>query len=170
MSQAGSPEGGRPANSGQDVPRARFRATLLLAGRSATGIKVPAEIVARLGSSKRPPVRVTINGHTYRSTVATMGGAFMIPVSAENRDRAGVAGGDEVAVELELDPAPREMVIPADFADALGRDPDAKRRFDSLSYSHQRAHILAIEGAKAPETRQRRIAKAVAALREKPGS
>ena len=94
----------------------------------------------------------------------------MIPVSAEHRQGAGIAGGDEVAVELELDTAPREVAVPADFAEALAHDPSAKRRFDSLSYSHQRAHVLAVEGAKAPETRQRRIAKAVATLHNEAAS
>jgi hypothetical protein len=145
-------------------PRVTFRATVVQAGKTATGIEVPVDVVARLGTGKRPPVRVTINGHTYHSTVAVMGGAFMIPVSAENRKSAGIAGGEEVAVELALDAGPREVVVPADFAEALNHDPSAKRRFDSLSYSHQRAHVLAVEGAKAPETRQRRIAKAVATL------
>jgi Bacteriocin-protection, YdeI or OmpD-Associated/Domain of unknown function (DUF1905) len=151
-------------------PRVTFRATVVQAGKTATGIEVPVDIVARLGTGKRPPVRVTINGHTYRSTVAVMGGAFMIPVSAENRKSAGIAGGEEVAVELELDAGPREVVVPADFAEALDHDPSAKRRFDSLSYSHQRAHVLAVEGAKAPETRQRRIAKAVATLHDEAAS
>ena len=99
-------------------------------------------------------------------TVAVMGGVFMVGVSAENRKSAGVAGGDEVDVELELDTAPREVAVPTDFAEALDRDPEARRRFDSLSFSHKRAHVEAIEGAKAAETRQRRIAKAVAALHE----
>jgi hypothetical protein len=167
MAEAASRDGGQSAEGAGSAP-VRFRTTILQSGRSATGIEVPAEIVARLGTSKRPPVLVTINGHTYRSTVAMMGGAFMVPVSAENRKGAGVAGGQEVAVELELDTAPREVVVPADFAEALDRDPAAKRRFDSLSYSHQRAHVLAVEGAKAAETRQRRIAKAISILRENP--
>jgi Bacteriocin-protection, YdeI or OmpD-Associated/Domain of unknown function (DUF1905) len=162
-------------DAGQSVaregsPRVTFRTTVVQAGKTATGIEVPADVVARLGTGKRPPVRVKINGHTYRSTVAVMGGAFMIPVSAENRQAAGIAGGEDVTVELELDAAPREVVVPADFAEALGHDPSAKRRFDSLSYSHQRAHVLAVEGAKAPETRQRRIAKAVATLHDEAAS
>jgi hypothetical protein len=165
----GKPSGnGQPATSGGDNPRVRFTTTLLQAGKTATGIEVPAEMVARLGTTKRPPVRVTINGHTYRSTVAVMGGVFMVGVSAENRKSAGVAGGDEVEVELELDTAPREVAVPADFAEALDRDPAAKQRFDSLSYSHKRAHVEAVEGAKAAETRQRRIDKAVSMLREDP--
>ena len=143
----------------------RFRATVELGGKTATGIRVPAEVVARLGPSKRPAVRVTINGHTYRSTVAPLGGAHMLPVSAEIRERAGVAAGDEVEVDIELDTEPREVTVPPDFAAALDRDADARRSFDGLSYSNKRRYVLSIEEAKTDETRQRRIAKAIATLR-----
>ncbi|MGH9252444.1 MAG: YdeI/OmpD-associated family protein [Acidimicrobiales bacterium] len=144
----------------------RFRATIRLGGKTATGIQVPAEIMESLGSSRRPPVRVTINGHTYRSTVAVMGGQFMLPVSAEQRTNAGVAAGDEVDVDIELDTEPREVTVPPDLAEALDGDADAKRFFDGLSYSHKRRHVLAVEDAKTAETRQRRVAKAVSMLRE----
>jgi hypothetical protein len=144
----------------------KFRATLELAGKTATGFRVPAEIVAALGSGKRLPVLVTINGHTYRNTVAVYGGVFMLGVSAENRAAAGVQAGDELAVDLELDTAPREVIVPLDFADALDSDADARRAFDRLSYSHKQQHVLAIEQAKTAETRQRRIAKAISMLRE----
>jgi hypothetical protein len=144
----------------------RFTATIELAGTTATGIQVPPEVVADLGTSKRPAVLVTINGFTYRSTVATMGGRFLIPVSAEIRSGAGIAANDVVDVNIELDTEPREVTVPADFADALDRDPDAKKFFDGLSYSNRRRHVLQIEGAKTAETRLRRIEKAVAMLRE----
>ena len=143
----------------------RFRATVELGGKPATGIRVPAEVVASLGPSKRPAVRVAINGHTYRSTVAPLGGAHMLPVSAEIRERAGVAAGDEVEVDIELDTEPREVTVPPDFAAALDRDADAKRSFDGLSYSNKRRYVLSIEEAKTEETRQRRIAKAIDTLR-----
>jgi Bacteriocin-protection, YdeI or OmpD-Associated/Domain of unknown function (DUF1905) len=146
----------------------RFRAILQLAGKSATGFRVPAEVVAALGAGKRPAVRVTINGHTYRSTVAPLGGVFMLPVSAEHRASAGVAAGDEVDVDIELDTAPREVAVPPDFAEALDRDADARRHFDVMSYSNQRRYVLGIEEAKSAETRQRRIARAVGELREGP--
>jgi hypothetical protein len=84
----------------------RFRAIVHLNGKTATGIPVPPEVVESLGSSKRSPVRVTINGHTYRSTVAPMCGEFLLPVSAEHRRSAGVEAGDEVDVEIELDNEP----------------------------------------------------------------
>lgn len=144
----------------------RFRATLELAGKTATGFEVPATVVAELGAGKRPPVKVTINGYTYRNTVAAMGGRFMLGVSAEHRAAAGVAAGDEVDVELELDTAPREVVVPDDFATALAAEPAARECFDALSYSNKRWHVESISGAKKPETRQRRIAKSVAVLRE----
>jgi hypothetical protein len=144
----------------------RFRATIQLGGKTATGIRVPAEVVASLGASKRPPVRVTINGHTYRSTVAPMGGVSMLGVSAENREAACVQASDEVDVDVELDTEPRKVTVPADFADALDRVPDARRFFDGMSYSNKLRHVLSIEQAKAAETRQRRIAKAVSTLQE----
>ncbi len=142
----------------------KFRATLELGGKTATGFRVPAEVVEALGSGKRPPVRVTINGHTYRNTVAVYGGGFMLGVSAENRAAAGVAAGDEIEVDIELDTAPREVTVPADFAAALDHDADARHFFDGLSYSHKLRHVLAIEQAKTAETRQRRIDKAVSDL------
>ncbi|HEU4573249.1 MAG TPA: YdeI/OmpD-associated family protein [Candidatus Limnocylindrales bacterium] len=144
----------------------RFRATLELHGRTATGIQVPADVVAALGRGKRPPVRVTINGYTYRSTVAAYGDEYLVGVSAENRAGAGIAAGDEIDVDLELDEALREVEVPPDLAAALDADPAARRTWDGLSYSNRRAHVLSVDGAKTPETRQRRIEKAVATLRE----
>jgi hypothetical protein len=145
----------------------RYRSTLQLNGRTATGIPVPEKVVEGLGSGKRPPVRVTINGHTYRSTVATMGGQFMLGVSAEIRENAGVAAGDEVDVDIELDTEPREVIVPPDFAEALDRDADTRRFFEGLSYSKKQQFVLPVEQAKTAETRQRRIAKAIGVLRER---
>jgi len=142
----------------------RFRTTVVLAGKTATGIEVPPDVVAALGPGKRPAVRVTIGGHTYRSTVAVMGGRSMLPISAERRVLAGVAAGDEVDVDLDVDLEPRTVAVPGDLAAALDADPAARRRFDSLAYSHQLRHVLAVEGAKTPETRGRRVAGALAAL------
>lgn len=144
----------------------RFNSIVQLGGKTATGIQVPAEVVAALGSSKRPAVRVTLNGYTYRSTVASMGGEFMLPLSAEHRQGAGVAAGDEVEVEIELDTETREVNIPPDFVAALEGDAEAKQFFESLAYSHKLRHVLAIEQAKTPETRQRRIEKAISMLHE----
>jgi hypothetical protein len=144
----------------------QFRTTILQTGKTTTGIHVPDEIVEALGSGKRPPVTITVNGFTYRSTVATMGGRSMVSLSAENRAAAGVAGGDEVDVEIARDTAPREVVVPPDFAAALDAEPDARRTFDGLSYSNKSWHVLQIEGAKTDETRQRRIGKSVDALKQ----
>jgi len=144
----------------------RFHTTILQGDKTATGIHVPDEVVEGLGAGKRPKVRVTIRGYTYRSSIATVSGLYMVGVSAENRAGAGVAGGDEVDVDIEVDTAPREVTEPGDFAAALDADPDARRTFDGLSYSNKSWHVSQIEGAKSAETRQRRIDKSVAALRE----
>jgi len=144
----------------------RFRATVEQAGKTATGIEVPSTVVEGLGAGKRPAVRVTIDGFTYRNTIASMGGRFMVGVSAENRAGAKVAGGDVVDVDIELDTAPRVVEVPKDLAAALKKDAKAKATFESLSYSNQNWHVSSIEGAKTEETRQRRVARSVAALRE----
>jgi hypothetical protein len=144
----------------------RFRTTVELGGKTATGMPVPPEIVEALGSGKKPPVRVTVGGHTYRSTVGSRGGVYLLPLSAENRTAAGVAAGDEVDVDVELDDQPRELAVPEDLVAALAGDDAARAEFERLSYSHRQRHVLAIEGAKAPETRARRVAKAVEMLRE----
>lgn len=143
-----------------------FRATLELGGKTATGIQVPPAVVAALGSHKRPAVRVTLGSHTYRSTVAPMRGRFMLPVSAENRALAEIQAGDEVEVGIELDTEPRELTEPPDFAAALDEVPAARRQYDSLSFSRRQWFVLGIEGAKQPETRRRRIEKAIGTLRE----
>jgi hypothetical protein len=147
----------------------RFRTTLLQGGKTATGIHVPDEVVAALGPSRKPAVKVTLNGYTYRSTVAVMGGRFMVGVSAEVREKAGVKGGDTLDVDIELDTAPRVLEIPPDFAAALAADPAAQAAFDKLSYSHKRQHTMPIEAAKAAETRTRRIEKSVAILKGERG-
>jgi Bacteriocin-protection, YdeI or OmpD-Associated/Domain of unknown function (DUF1905) len=144
----------------------KFRSTLLLGGKTATGIEVPAEVVDSLGSNKRPAVVVTIGTYTYRSSIAPRGGVFMLPVSAEVRSGAGIVAGDEVDVEVELDTAPREVSVPPDLASALATDAAARTFFEGLSYSNRLRHVLAIEDAKTPETRQRRIDKTIATLRE----
>jgi hypothetical protein len=142
----------------------KFHTTILQAGKTATGIQIPEEIIEKLGAGKRPPVRITINGQTYRNTVAVMGGKFMVGISAENRAKTGVAGGEAVDVEIELDTQPREVTVPADFAQALKANPAAKKHFDRLSYSKKKGFIQAIEGAKTQETRERRIEKAITEL------
>jgi hypothetical protein len=143
----------------------KFRTRILQAGKTATGIELPTKIVEALGAGKRPPIRVTINGYTYRSTVAVMGGKFMVGVSADVHEAAIVAGGDEVDVDVELDTAPREVNVPPELRKALTRNPDAKRFFDQLSYSKKRLYTVPIEKAKTDETRQRNLDKAINELR-----
>jgi hypothetical protein len=144
----------------------KFETTILQTGTNTTGIAVPSEVVEALGAGKKPAVSVTVNGHTYRSSIASMGGTFMISLSAENRAAAGVAGGDTVEVDLDLDTAPREVDVPDDLAAALAAVPEAKAFFESLSYSNKRRHVMQIDAAKTAETRQRRIQKAVALFAE----
>lgn len=144
----------------------RFSTTILQSNKTATGVRVPDDVIAALGPSRRPPVQVTVNGYTYRTTVAVMSGAFMFPVSADVRANAGVAGGDEVDVEIVLDTEPREVSVPADLQTALDADPEARQFFQSLSYSHKSAYVLWIESAKKDETRQRRIHEAITMLKE----
>jgi len=144
----------------------RFRTTLQSAGKTALGFEIPPEVVEALGAGKRPPVLVTIKGYTYRNTVAVYGGVYMIGVSAENRAPAKVKGGDEVEVDLELDTAPREVVVPPELEAALDADPAARVTFDKLSYSNKSWHTLQVTGTNNPETRSRRIEKSIAALRE----
>jgi hypothetical protein len=143
----------------------RFSTTVELGGRTATGFEVPPDVVDALGAGKRPAVTVTVGGHTYRSTVAVMGGRYMLPLSAENRTAAGLSAGDAADVELELDTAPRVVEVPADLAAALDAEPAARAAFDALNYSNQRRHTLSVEGAKTEATRTRRVAKVVETLR-----
>ncbi len=144
----------------------RFRTTVLQTGKNTAGMEIPPAIVEGLGAGKRPPVTVTVNGFIYRSTVAVMGGVYMVGLSGERRVAAGVAGGDVVDVDIELDTAPRELAIPPDFAAALQAEPAARETFDALSYSNKSWHTLQIEGAKTDETRVRRIARSIDILKE----
>jgi len=143
-----------------------FRAAVELGGKTATGLQVPDDVVAALGAGKRPAVRVTVGGHTYRTTVASRGGRFLVPLSAENRTAAGVLAGDEVDVELELDDAPREVEAPPDLLAALAADEPAQTTFDALAPSHRKEWVRWIEEAKKPETRTARVQRTIASLHE----
>lgn len=143
----------------------RFHTTILQGDKTATGIRIPDEIVEGLGGGKRAAVTITMNGFTYRSSIAVVNGACMVGVSAENRAGAGVNGGEEVDVEIELDTAPREVTVPPELAAALDADPAARRTFDGLSYSNRLWHALQVTTAKTDETRERRLAKSIEALR-----
>ena len=141
-----------------------FQAALELHGKTATGISVPPEVVSALGAGKRPPVRVTINGYTYRTTVAAYGEVFLIPVSAEHREGAGIAAGQVITVNVERDQEPRTVEIPDDLAAALAAQPGAAEAFNALSYTLRKEHVRQVETAKAQATRDRRIAAILAGL------
>ncbi len=141
----------------------RFRTTVVLGGKTATGLQVPDDVVARLDGGKRPPVVVTVEGHTYRTTVAPMGGAFWIPLAAEHREAAGVRAEQEVEVSVELDTAPREVRVPDDLAAAF--DDEVRTAFEGLAFSHRKEWVRWVEEAKKPETRAARIAKTVESVR-----
>ena len=127
----------------------------------ALGFDVPFDPKAELGKV-RAPVRVTINGYTFRTTIASMGGRTFVGLNREVREGTGVAPGDRVAVELELDDAPRTVEVPPDLAAVL--DEDLRAFFDSLSYTHRKEYVRWIEEAKRQETRRTRVEKAAAML------
>jgi hypothetical protein len=139
-----------------------FTAPLELEGKTATGITVPPEIIDALGSGRQPLVHVTLGeGYAYRSRIGVRGGLFKVPVSAEHRTGAGLAAGDEVQVSLALDTEPREVEVPEDLAAALAAEPRARDAFASLSPSRKRQLTASVTDAKTPETRTRRVAKAL---------
>lgn len=138
---------------------------LTATGGTTTGIRIPDGVVAELGGGNRPKVVATVNGHTWRTSIARMGGEFWLGVSAENRAAAGLTAGDAVQLDVELDSAPRTVEVPDDLAAALAAEPAAKAAFEALSYSQQRQHVLAVESAKKPETRARRVESVVGALK-----
>jgi hypothetical protein len=144
----------------------RFRTTVLLGGKTATGLQVPDDVVDGLAAGKRPAVKVTVAGHTYRTTVAARGGMFLVPLSAENRAAADVKAGDEVDVDIELDTEPRVVTVPDDLAAAFANDSQARESFDRLAFTHRNEYVRWIESAKRPETRERRVSEAVTAIRE----
>lgn len=145
----------------------RFKAKVLLAGKTATGVEVPAKVVEGLGSTKRPLVKVTINKYTYRSAIAPMGGTFMLGISDEVRKNAGVSAGDSIDVDVELDTEKREVEVPPELKKALARDAAARKYFESLSYSRKVALVNPIANGKTTETRERNLAKAMKELKAK---
>ncbi len=142
----------------------KFKTELLQSGKTATGIVVPDDIVAKLNAGKKPAVSITINGYTYRNSIAVMGGKYMVGVSAEHRAGAHVKGGDMIEVTIELDTKPREVELPESFKKALNKNAAAKKKFETLSYSKQLTLVLPVKNAKTEETAQRNIAKAINAL------
>lgn len=142
-----------------------FTTTLWASGGNNVGIVVPEEIVLSFGRGRRVPVVVTIDGgYSYRTTIASMGGRYLVSFNAETRAATGRGAGDEVEVRLELDDAPREVEVPPALQAALDANPDAAEAWARLAPSHKKAHALAIAGAKAEETRDRRVAKTIEQL------
>jgi len=132
-------------------------------GKEATGIPVPDEAVVSLGAGKRAPVKATVNGYAYSTTLAVMNGNSMLSLSAQHRNAAGLSAGDTVEVTLELDTQPRTVEIPADLAAALSEN-GVSERFDALSFSARKEHVRQVESAKARETRDRRITRIIERL------
>jgi len=141
-----------------------FHTKILSTGGSTAGIKIPPEIVESLGSGKKPAVKVTINGKTYQSTVAVMGGDYMVGVSGENRQLTGTQAGDEVDVTLELDTEPRVYELPEDLAAALAAKAGATEAFHASAPSKRKEFVRQVNEAKSQETRERRIAGIVSKL------
>ena len=139
----------------------------MLAGKTATGVEVPSKVVEGLGSTKRPLVKVTINGYTYRNAIAPMGGVYMLGISDEVRKNAHVAAGDTVDVDVVLDTEKRDVAVPPELAKALARDPKLKKYFESLSYSRKATLVNPIANGKTPETRERNLNKAMQELKAK---
>ena len=144
----------------------KFRTTIQQGDKTATGIQIPNEVIEALGAGKKPPVELVVNGYVYRTTVATVSGNYMVGFSADHRAASGLCGGDEVDVEIEVDTQPRTVDVPADLESALDAEPKARETFDKLSNSMKGYHVSQVTGAKTDETRQRRIEKSIAVLRE----
>jgi hypothetical protein len=143
-----------------------FRTTIVREG-SMCFIPVPFDPKPLFGKI-RAPVKVTLNGYTYRSTIAPMGDTMCIPLRKSNREAAGLEGGETLDVRLELDTDKREVAPPADFVKALQAAPPAWDRWQELSYSHQREYVEALDQAKKPETRARRLESAIQAIGARP--
>jgi hypothetical protein len=142
----------------------RLTVELQRTGGATTGFQIPDAFVAELGGGGRPKVATTVNGFTFRSSIAKMGGSYWLGVSADRRAEGGLEGGRTYDLDIELDAAPRVIETPDDLRAALDAEPAARDAWQKLSYSHRRRHVEAIDAAKAPETRARRIAKAVEKL------
>jgi hypothetical protein len=159
---------GRFATAGRasyDCRVPTFHTTIYAPRPTVTGIEVPPVVIDELAGGKKPAVVITVGGYTYRSTIAVMGGKYLIPLSSDHRKASGLSAGDGVDVTLVLDDAPRIVAVPDDLNQILGQDTALRASFDALSYSRKRALVEPIEKAKAPDTRQRRLEKAIETLR-----
>ena len=144
----------------------KFKSTVVLSGKTSTGIPVPETVVESFGTGKRFPVVVTINGYSYRTMLTFYKGEFVLSLAAEHREATGLKAGEEIDVDMVLDSAPREVEVPADLAAALKSSPAAAAFFEKLAYSHRKEYVRWIEEAKKPETRATRVEKTLALLAE----
>jgi hypothetical protein len=145
----------------------KFTAVIQNAGEGGAFVEVPFDVEEAFGS-KRPKVKATIEGVSYRGTLVRMGTECHLLIILKGiREQVGKTFGDEVKITVELDTEPRVVAIPKDLAGALKKDREAKIRFGKLSYTHQKEYVTWIEEAKKDETRQRRLAKTIVMLKEK---
>jgi hypothetical protein len=144
----------------------KFTAELLSTGKNTAGFEVPESVVESLGGGARPKVSVTVNGFTFRTSIARMGGRYLLGFSADRRTEAGVTAGEVLEVEVSLDTAPRELEVPEPLAAALAADARAQAFWETLSYSNRQWHVLQVTSAKTDATRERRIKKSIGVLRE----
>lgn len=142
-----------------------YRGELQKTGGTTTGFQIPDELVAALGGGGRPKVVVTIGEFQFRSSIARMGGAHWLGVSADRRAAGGLDGGETYDLRIELDEAPRTVEVPDDLAAVLAAEPDAKAFWESISFSNQRWHAEQLTSAKTAETRARRLTKSLELLR-----
>ena len=134
-------------------------------GGNTAGFVIPESVVAELGGGRRPKVVVTIGPHTWRSTIASYGGQFLLGVSMENRTAAGVAVGQMLDVDLELDDAPRTVDVPGDLSASLDESPALREAWAAWSFTRQKEAARSLMEAKKPETRARRLDKVLSELR-----
>jgi Bacteriocin-protection, YdeI or OmpD-Associated/Domain of unknown function (DUF1905) len=148
------------------MPPISFEATVTRPEGTGTGtfVVVPVDVRAVFGRA-RPPVRVTINGHSYRSTIAVYGSQSYVGIAREHRDAAHIAPGDRVTVDVESDYEPRSIEVPEDLAAALAVDAEAGRAFEQMPYTHRLEYVRWLDEAKRPETRARRVAASVERIR-----
>ncbi|WP_329004433.1 YdeI/OmpD-associated family protein [Kribbella sp. NBC_00709] len=144
----------------------KFSAELLSTGKNTAGFEVPESVVEALGGGGRPKVSVTVNGYTFRTSIARMGGRYLLGFSAERRTEAGATPGEVLEVDVSLDTAPRELEVPEPLAAALAADAGAQAFWETLSYSKRQWHVLQVTSAKTDATRERRIEKSIRTLRE----
>jgi uncharacterized protein YdeI (YjbR/CyaY-like superfamily) len=141
----------------------KFKARVIPSG-NATAVEVPDAVMKALGPDARPPVSITINGHSWRSRIAAMGELKLIGISAANREAAAVAEGETVEVDVSLDDAPRTVDLPDDMAAALKHGAGALAAFERLPFGLKQKHVRDIEASSTPQVRERRIGKLVATL------